>query len=384
MQNPKREAVLDLSGAGLLNQQPTTSLLPEQVLEFNTEALHAKAVRRFNARKVRTRLRAAEGNAVIVIDIGGDKLAASYFTVQNGNVQRVRDIVNRQGIGGGRGYLGALLEVHELAFREKVPVGISFAGPTDGTRLLAAPNLPFFIQEFGQDYGGDFANLFPEVVVTNDAEAGIMAGALEAITRYPDTQDVIYLINGSGLGGSVLTGETIFAAEPGHIKVVSQLNVFDQHKLCGLGGAAHVCIEAVAASKAGIEDIWSQQTGEQLSGHEIAARYLDGEQLALQLYDNSAWITAHAIMGMAMAFQLLNDPDRLAVVCHGGIFHVPGYGDRMCMILGQELGHMPPVLFTKDFSSNTCLDGGAIAAAARLTAETSQSDLQSRVGQVGP
>ena len=315
-------------------------------------------------REALARLWAGDGNEVIAVDIGGDKLTASYFTIRDGGVQRARDVLDRQGDGGG-GYLGALLEVSELALREKIPVGISFAGPTDGTRLVAGPNLPVFIREFSQRYGSDFAQLFPEVEVANDAEAGIMAGALEAATRCPGVRDVIYIINGSGLGGSVLTGDTIYAAEPGHIEIVGQLNVFGQCKPCGLGGAMHVCIEAVAASKAGVEDIWSQRTGEQLPGQEIAARYLDGEQLALDLYENSAHITAHAIKGMAMAFQLLSDPGRLIIVGHGGIFHVPGYGERVCAILGQDLGHVPQILFTRDFSANTCLEGAAIAVAVR-------------------
>jgi predicted NBD/HSP70 family sugar kinase len=348
----------------MLNHRPVPPLLPEQVSRFTAETLQAKPVRDFDPRAALAALRAADKKTVIAVDIGGDKLTATFFAVTDGAVRRTREVLNRQGHGGA-GYLSALLELRETARREMVPVGVSFAGPTEGTRLIAGPNLPVFTREFQDAFNRDFANLFPAVEVANDAEAGMLAGALEAVRSYPDTRDVIYIINGSGLGGSVLTGQTIYAAEPGHIEVVGELNAFDQRKACGLGGAAYVCIESVAASKAGVEDIWAQRTGGRLSGQEIAARYLSGDSLAIDLYDNSAHITAHAIRGMAAAFRLPRDHGQLVVVGHGGIFHVPGYGERVRAILDGDLGYPVPFLFTKDFSANTCLEGAAIAVAVR-------------------
>lgn len=356
---------LALSSLGLLNQRAVPALLPEQLRRFTAKALQARSVRRFDAREVLAGLQARDGSAVLAVDIGGDKLSASYFSVREGDVHRVSDVLTRQG-DDGVGYLDALREVGEFARRERLPVGISFAGPTEGTRLLAGPNLPVFVAELAAGYGGDFANLFPEIEVANDAEAGIIAGALEAVRRYPDARDVIYIINGSGLGGSVLTGDVIYAAEPGHIAVDDDLNIFRQRKYCGLGGAPYVCLEAVAASKAGIEDVWLQQTGEPLTGHEIAARYLHGHQVAFELYDNSAHILAHAVKGMAAVFKLLADPRRLVVVGHGGIFNVPGYGERLRAILENDLGYAPRIMFTRNFSHNTCLEGAAIAVSERF------------------
>jgi predicted NBD/HSP70 family sugar kinase len=207
------------------------------------------------------------------------------------------------------------------------------------------------------------------VALANDAEAGIMAGALEAALRLPVTRNVIYVINGSGLGGAVLADNIIYAAEPGHIAVVEHLNRFggfNQLKPCGLDGASHVCLEAVGASKAGIEDIWQQITGEHLSGRQLVTLYTRGDGLARALYHNSASITAHVIAGMAAAFDLLADAAEPVVVAHGGIFHAPGYGDRVRDILARNLSVPPTMLFTKDFSGNTCLEGAAIAATTRL------------------
>lgn len=349
---------------GSLNYYPVPALLPEQLSRFNVETLNSKAVRTFKAKEAISVLQKDEGKKVLAIDIGGDKLAASYFINYRSHVQQTQEVLTRQS-NGGSGYLEALLKLRSLATRDQIPVGISFAGPTDGTRIIAGPNLPRFVSEFKTSYSNDFANMFPEVEVANDAEAGIIAASLEAIRLYPGVQNVVYIINGSGLGGSILTHDTIYAAEPGHIEVAEQLNVFGQRRACGLAEAAFVCVEAVAASKAGIEDLWMQQTGDQLTGQEIAERFLRGDQFAYDLYEISARITAHAIMGMAMAFRLLDEPDRLAVVGHGGIFHVPGYGDRVSAIVERHLGLAPQFLFTRDFSTNACLDGSAIAAAIR-------------------
>jgi predicted NBD/HSP70 family sugar kinase len=140
--------------------------------------------------------------------------------------------------------------------------------------------------------------------LVNDAEAGLIAASLEAIKREPQTRNVIYVINGSGLGGAVLKDTTVFTSEPGHIRVEPELNRFSQRKPCGVLGATYTCLEAVAASKAGIEDIWLQRHDEYRSGREIAAMFLSSNQLMLDLYDNSALVTAHVVKGLAKAFQL--------------------------------------------------------------------------------
>jgi predicted NBD/HSP70 family sugar kinase len=302
------------------------------------------------------------GRSAIAIDIGGDKLIAAYYHVCNGRLERMSEDVVWRDEGGAR-YVDILERLAGEAHQHRLPVGISFAGPTDGTKLVAAPNLPALLQYLYDRYGGDFANLFPSVTVTNDAEAGIMAASVEAIKQHPTTRHVIYIINGSGLGGAVLTGNKIYACEPGHVEIHPQLNRFNQGKPCGMLGARHVCIEVVAASKAGIEDLWFHLCSEQRSGREIATRYLSGDRLALVLYDNSARVTAHAIKGLAHAFEL--DLDQTAVVGHGGIFNVPGYGERVRSILAKDSSQPGCLLFTKDFSTNACLDGAAIAAVLR-------------------
>jgi hypothetical protein len=64
---------------------------------------------------------------------------------------------------------------------------------------------------------------------------------------------------------------------------------------------------------------------------------------------------------MAEAFGLTADPGRLVVVGHGGIFYVPGYGERIMDILAG-IGDAPRFLFTREFTTNMCLEGAAVAA----------------------
>jgi len=345
---------------GLLVQRPVPTLIPEQVDQFTATSIEARVTRSFDPLWAQNALVRGTAREALAIDIGGDKLISARYGTHDGKL-RPNDVEVRQNEGG-RGYVKHLEELAGRARRDKLKVGISFAGLTEGTKLMAAPNLPVLFCDLRDRYGLDFANLFPSVVVANDAEAGIMAASVEVIKRHRAARHVIYVINGSGLGGAVLTDSTIFACEPGHIKADPKLNPFKTNKPCGLLGRTHVCLEGVAASKAGIEATWLQQRGEPSSGRQIAARYLLGEKDpdALRLYDNSARVTAHAVAGLAKAFRIRLD--RACFVAHGGIFQVPGYGERVLSILDAAGSSPLGALFTSHFSTNACLDGAAIAA----------------------
>jgi len=164
----------------------------------------------------------------------------------------------------------------------------------------------------------------------------------------------------------VLKNNVLYATEVGHIQIEDSLNRFNQRTPCGMFGAQYVCLERVAASKAGIEDIWRQKREQELTGKEIAAAYLAGDELAYGLYQASALVVAHVVKGMAVAFDLIRDWDDTVVVGHGGAFNVRGYGETVRSILEREVSSGTSMLFTKDFSLNTCLDGAAIAAAGSI------------------
>jgi predicted NBD/HSP70 family sugar kinase len=334
------------------------ALLPAQLQRFTTQALRIEPRGTFYAAKAVAALSGSKDAEVVAVEIGGDKITSARFQSCNGMIKQTTKALLRTS-NGGLGYLPVLEELAWEACVEGLAAGISVAGPTAGTRLVAAPNMPCLAEELQARYDGDFAALFPMVAVANDAEATIMAGALAAARQDPCIRDVICLINGSGLGGAVLRDSTIFAAEPGHIEADPVLNPFHQNRPCGVLGGLHVCLESVAASKAGIESLWLKLTGERRTGREIAATYLGGNGLALDLYDNSALVTAHILKGLADAFGIGQDS---AAVLHGGIFHAPGYSERVTSILADAGSCPKQVLLTKEFEFEAGLAGAAIAA----------------------
>ncbi|HUZ53478.1 MAG TPA: ROK family protein [Streptosporangiaceae bacterium] len=296
----------------------------------------------------------------MAIDIGGDKLIANMYSVQQGRLVHEGSPMTKKRTGGA-GYIEVLKDASDYARANSVPMGISYAGPIQGTRVLAGVNVPVFIREFQENYGGDFSEIKSDITLVNDAEAGLLAASLEAVRRYPGSRNFIYVINGSGIGGAVLRGDEIIATEAGHIEIDNALNTFAQRSQCGLFGATYVCLERVGASKAGIEDIWTQQRGQELTGEEIAWAYRSGDELALRLYDSSAFVTAHIVKGIAGALDVLDEWHSTMVVGHGGTFKVPGYGERVRSIVAEDLSSEVRLLMTKDFSFNACLDGAAIA-----------------------
>jgi predicted NBD/HSP70 family sugar kinase len=356
----------DVRGTNPLAGREIPRLRQGQVERFTLHSLRATQVRSFDPQGALSLIRSGRERTVLAIDIGGDKLVWSLFATRKGILEQTdQGGVTRSESGGG--YLAVLEDLASLARRDQLPVGISFAGPVDGEKPIAGPNLGAFMAELHSLYEGDFGKMFSDVKLSNDAEAGILAGSVGAASRYDGVTNTLYVINGSGIGGAVLKGKLMFASEPGHVELESQLNFFGQRKACGLLGASYVCVDRVAASKAGIEDIWFQQRGERQSGRVIAARYLASDPIALDLYDNSAIILAHMIVGMAKAFGLLADLKRTVVVGHGGIFEVPGYYERLLSIVTSYLPSPPLIVLTKDFSANACLEGAAIAGLTKRT-----------------
>ncbi len=338
-------------------------LVPAQLARFSRESIRAAEPRPFDPRSAIT---AGGGTRqVMAADIGGDKIITARYVVRDGSLTVDGEPTVHHG-DRGSGYLDVLVAAADQAHELGVGLGISYAGPVDGTRVLAGINVPAFMAELGSRYGSDVANLPAPTVLVNDGEAGVMASAVAA-TRDPQVQHVIYVINGSGLNGAVFTRNTRITTEAGHLELDGALNPMGQTKPCGLLGNTYVCIENVCSSRAGIEDLWRQQRGESLDGRQIAAAYSNGDELARALYANSAFVTAHLVRGIADVFTIVPEWDQTVVVGHGGTFLAPDYGDRVQAILEHNLGKTR-MLYTKDFSPNACLDGAAIAALSLPTA----------------
>lgn len=349
----------------LLSIRPAEPLSTSQLSRIHPDSLHEQPVGTFDPASVLQDMIDLEGETIMTIDMGGDKVTAIPHTLHDGKL--IPETSNYRFVQGdkGIGYLEFLEQISLEAIENNMQVAISFAGPTEESRPIGGPNVPVFLDELRATYGGDFANLFPTLLkMSNDARAGLMTGAVEAARWGFPARNVIYIINGSGFGGALIVDGSVIAAEPGHVEVEPSFNPYYQEKPCGMFGASFVCVEGVAGGKAGIEDIYHQQTGMRLSGREISKLYQNGDELALNLYDNSALLTAHMVAGMAASHELLVHDNDTVIVFHGGVFQVPGYGDRVMQILEKHYGYKPGALYTKDFSFYACAEGAAIAAIA--------------------
>lgn len=343
--------------------------------EFTPENLHLTEVGEFDPQATLDLLDSSEGKNVMGIDMGGDGIKGAKFEVKDGKLVPEMSFESGSRKGGAK-YLNNLESVAYSSVHDNIPVGISYAGQINGNSPVMGPNVPRLLEEL-KAYGGNFDQgsnegdvLFGDQLkaTANDAVAGLYAGALEARRQNPDVENVIYVINGSGLGAAVLKDGVVYASEPGHVKVPSELNPFNRQAPCGQFDRQETCIENVTGGKAGIEATYTEVTGQTLHGRDLAGRAKEGDSTALKIYSNSAQITATTVRGLSEAMGLSLQDGKTAVVFHGGVFKYEDYGKRVVDILGRD-GSNAPIIFTKDmetepggFEINACLDGAALAA----------------------
>lgn len=259
----------------------------------------------------------------------------------------------------GAGYLAVLEDLAREAERDDIPVGISSATKMEGSVIARTVNLPILRDEMRASYGGDYANIFPgRSFVANDTVAGICGAATLLELRGEPAEHVGFIICASGMGGSVIADGVATHVEVAHVPLAAALNPLSQATPCGVEGREYVCVERVAAARAGIEDIWKQQTGEALDGRVLGQRYEAGDDLATVLYEASALAVAHAVVGLAERYRFPEGEG--VVVLHGGNFEIARYREAARRCLEGIPGSHPRLVFSRDLSSNACLDGAAI------------------------
>src|SRR5450432_927559 len=101
-----------VTSSDFLSRRTIPTMLPEQVRRFTTASLRAKPVRHFDLAAVLSGLQKRDGEKVLAIDIGGDKIAVSYYITCDGAIRDAGKVLKRHGTGGS-GYLDALLQVAE-------------------------------------------------------------------------------------------------------------------------------------------------------------------------------------------------------------------------------------------------------------------------------
>ena len=331
--------------------------LDEQLALFTKDNLKAKMALNLVDKKIGEAVKRSEGERVIAVDLGASKARSFLIQIQNGTPKALpeseeftKTLKGRDG----KGYVEFLQEISKLSKEHNLKVGIATAGVVEGSRLLKSPNLTGFVEEINKKFEGDIARIFENnVSVVNDAVAGTLASVLEVELSDPD-ENVIYFINGGGIGGAVITNGEVWATEPGHVPVIDALNVFETQRQCTMWEGGYVCVENVAASGAGLENIWHEVTGEAIRGEDIKDKYNEKSSLARNLYHVSAFISAHTIYGMGKAFGLWQQPMMDMVIMHGGIFNVPGYAESVAGYvrgnLGSDIKYESTVVMKKNLS----------------------------------
>lgn len=348
-----------------ITEREVPDLSEEQLALFNMETIRSQEVMKFNPTESLTKIRELEGKRVIGADFGGDKGVTKLFVISDGKLVESDGYSDYVQGDFGDGYIESLEKTAAYAAENGIPVGISWGSPLEGTKLQDKSKFKIFSEQLNQKYGGDFANLIPNLTsCINDGPAGLISAAIEA-KRSHNASDVIFLINGGGIGCAVLRYGIIYSTEAGHVEAEHELNSYNQQEPCGAYGAEYICMERLGANKAGIEAQWQQLMGEDIDAREIENKAKAGDKLASDLYDNSALVIAHVIQGVANVYDINLTDENSAVAGHGGAFKFPHYGERVKQILDKSSGGNVKLFMTKDYvsqGSNACLDGAAISA----------------------
>jgi predicted NBD/HSP70 family sugar kinase len=340
--------------------------IPEQIALYAGDDLLTQEVCPFDPGRAMRVL--DDERDVLAIDIGGDKLRHAIYALGDGDLRRREEAVfrSRHGVG----YLAVLERLAGEAERRDLRVGVSSATKLDGSVITRTVNLPTFFAELADRYGADYGQVFGErAFVANDTIAGICGASTRLGLGGVAVRDVAFVICASGMGAAVLHAGVAIHVEAGHVPIAEGLNPLGQTTACGVEGRPYVCVERVAAARAGIEDLYRRLTGEARDGMALGRMYEDGDELATALYEGSARALAHAAAGVMRRYGFA--PSRqAAVVFHGGNFEIARYRREVGRQLDAIPGVQPRIVFSRDLSPNVCLDGAAILAAYGVDATT--------------
>jgi len=334
-------------------------VVPDQIALYQTEHLLTQDVCRFDPEQVVDRLR--EPRDVMAIDIGGDKIRSAIYSIREGRfTQQTEEIFqSRRGVG----YLTVLERLADYADANDLAVGISSATKLDGSVITRTVNLPVFFDELTQRYNADYGVLFGgRCFVANDTIMGICGASTLLALQGTPVREAAFFISASGLGGSVIKDATAIHVEVGHVPLVDRLNPLGQTTRCGVEGRDYVCVERVTAARAGIEDLYLQQTGIARDGTALGKLYEEGDALSTLLYETSALALSHAVIGVMERYAFSGSTPG-AVVFHGGNFEVAKYRCAVKRNVDRLSRFQPQIVFSRDLSGNVCLDGAAVMAA---------------------
>ncbi len=231
--------------------------------------------------------------------------------------------------------------------------GIGFPGfihPDNGV-LIQSPNLPG-LRNVNLATPIEALMGLP-VLIENDA---LVAAYGEYCLHPYDTDSLIYIGLGTGVGGGLIYGRQPFAGQHGVAMEAGHLIVKPNGRICGCGNRG--CVETYA-SATGISYSYHEATGKQLSAEQIFLAGQQGDEDALSAYRLAATTLAQALAHVVKVV------DVGAVVIGGGASQA---WPLMQKAFDQQLqADMIPALRDKiTVSISSCGDQAGVIGAAAL------------------
>lgn len=351
---------------------PIPDLSLEQLSLFHKTSLNAGERFNFDPEALVKNMQKKNNQQILALELGGDKMTNCQYLVHANSLQPTEN-VNIFYSAKGRGYLEKLMALAKIAKEKNALVGVSFAGPVAApqgepvakSQIKEAPNMPEFLEDLAKSKYPNIHALFDtKVALVNDAVATTLTAVFHTAQKNQLSQNLLLIIIGSGLGGAVwsrnlFASPAIVPLEPGHVPVTKSLNPNNQTKTCSFLNNKQVCLENIASGKAGIEDLYSKLTGQNLTGFDIAKKLLEKDQTALALYETSTTIIAHVVLGITNSLKL--DLNKTIIALHGGVTLVPGYSERVENILKANSKQKINLIETKQTAKHSGILGAAIA-----------------------
>lgn len=164
-------------------------------------------------------------------------------------------------------------------YPDAAAIGLGFPGFIDpvGGRLTQSPNLPGLRNV---DLAGDLAAAVKlPVIVENDASAAAYGEyRLNAI----DTDHLIYVGLGTGVGGGLIYADRILEGQHGMAMEIGHLTIEPDGRVCGCGNRG--CMEQYA-SATGVTTTYKLATGIDKSAQEVAVLAAKGDINARYAYE---------------------------------------------------------------------------------------------------
>jgi glucokinase len=233
------------------------------------------------------------GTVLAGIDVGGTNTKVLLATPDLEVLDRI-DLPTPAHDGG-----DAILDAAEAAVRSLLDrhraslagVGVGAAGvvdPTTGTVLVTANSFTGWA-----GYGvvdAVTARLGVPATLDNDVNAFLLGEiAAGAVAGEPD---VLGMTLGTGVGGALVLGGTLFGGPHGAAGEIGHVPGFGD-TLCTCGGHGH--LETVAGAR-GIADRHAERTGRRIGTHEVAAAARAGDRDAQDVFATAGWGIARAVL----------------------------------------------------------------------------------------